>query len=132
MDVKILVADDEPTICELIKLYLERDGFTVYTATDSVQALAMKEEYRPDLFIFDIMLAKLSGWEICQRIQRSSPIIFLTANYNQSDMLTVFSLGADDYITKPFSPRELVARVKAILRRRDYYPLSASLVSLPQ
>lgn len=132
MDVTILVVDDE-TIAEIIKLYLEREGFTVYTAVDGDQALAMKEEYHPDLFICDIMLAKLSGWEICQRIQRASPIIFLTANYNQSDMLTAFSLGAADYITKPFSPRELVARVKAILRRTCLLAQpTISSVSFPQ
>lgn len=117
MDVKILVVDDEPAICEIVKAYLEREGFTVYTAADGDQALAMEEEHRPDLLILDVMLPKLSGWEICQSIQRPVSIIFLTANCTESDMLTAFSLGADDYMTKPFHPRELVARVKAILRR---------------
>lgn len=116
MDVKILVVDDEPAICEIVKAYLERDGFTVYTATDGDQALAMEEEHSPDLLILDVMLPKLSGWEICQSIQRPASIIFLTANSTETDKLTAFSLGADDYITKPFSPRELVAWVKAVLR----------------
>lgn len=130
MDVKILVVDDEPAICEIVKAYLEREGFTVYTAADGDQALAMEEEHRPDLLILDVMLPKLSGWKICKSIQRPVSIIFLTA----ADKLTAFSLGADDYITKPFHPKELVPRVKAILRRTGLSTLSQSApsVSFPQ
>lgn len=117
MDVKILVVDDEPALSKIVKLYLEREGFTVYTAVDGDQALAMEEEHRPDLLILDVMLPKLSGWEICRRMQRPVSIIFLTANCAESDRLTAFSLGADDYMTKPFSPKELVARVKSVLCR---------------
>ena len=117
MDVKILVVDDEPGLSDVVKLYLEREGFTVYTAADGEQALAMEEEYRPDLLILDGMLPKLSGWEICKRIRRPVSIIFLTGCCEESYKRTAFSLGADDYMTKPFSPRELVARVKAVLCR---------------
>lgn len=122
MNETILVVEDEPAISKIVKLYLQREGFTVYTAADGEQALAMEEEYRPTLLILDVMLPKLSGWEICQHIQRPVSIIFLTADCNESDKLTAFSLGADDYITKPFSPRELVARVKAVLRASNRPP----------
>lgn len=132
MDVTILVVDDEPAICEIVKAYLEREGFTVYTAADGAQALAMEKEHRPDLLILDIMLPKLSGWEICQHIQRPVSIIFLTANSTEADKLTAFSLGVDDYITKPFHPKELVARVKAVLRGTGLLSRSVSSLSLPQ
>ncbi|MCC5466871.1 response regulator [Pelosinus baikalensis] len=117
MSIKILVADDEPAICEVVKLYLEKEGFIVYTAEDGDIAIAIETKEQPDLLILDVMLPKLSGWDICQTIQRSVPVIFLTAKSAESDKITGFSLGADDYITKPFSPKELVARIKAVLRR---------------
>jgi two-component system response regulator ResD len=117
MPIKILVADDEPAICEVVKLYLEKEGFIVYTAEDGDIAIAIETKEQPDLLILDVMLPKLSGWDICQTIQRSVPVIFLTAKSAESDKITGFSLGADDYITKPFSPKELVARIKAVLRR---------------
>lgn len=117
MTIKILVADDESSVCEVVKLYLEQQGFIVYTAEDGDQALAIETTERPDLLILDVMLPKLSGWELCQTITRPVPIIFLTAKSAEVDKMTGFSLGADDYITKPFSPRELVARIKAVLRR---------------
>jgi DNA-binding response OmpR family regulator len=117
MPIKILVADDEPAICEVVKLYLEQEGFIVYTADDGELALAVETNHQPDLLILDVMLPKLSGWEICQAIKRQVPVIFLTAKTAEVDKMTGFSLGADDYITKPFSPRELVARIKAVLRR---------------
>ncbi|SFM18326.1 response regulator [Pelosinus propionicus] len=117
MPIKILVADDEPAICEVVKLYLEKEGFIVYTAEDGDIAIAIETKEQPDLLILDVMLPKLSGWDICQTIQRTVPVIFLTAKSAESDKITGFSLGADDYITKPFSPKELVARIKAVLRR---------------
>ena len=117
MDIKILVADDESAVCEVVKLYLEQESFIVYTAEDGDQALAIETKERPDLLILDVMLPKLSGWELCKTITRPVPIIFLTAKSAEVDKMTGFSLGADDYITKPFSPRELVARIKAVLRR---------------
>lgn len=117
MGIKILLADDEVNICEVVQLYLEKEGFTVFTACDGEQALDIESRERPDLLLLDIMLPKISGWDICRRIERRVPIIFLTAKGAEEDKITGFSLGADDYITKPFSPRELVARVKAVLRR---------------
>ncbi|MDR3560007.1 MAG: response regulator transcription factor [Negativicutes bacterium] len=117
MSVKILVADDEASILEVVQLYLEREGFTVYTAADGEQAMDLETEHQPDLLILDVMLPKHTGWEICRALPRKVPVIFLTAKSTESDKMTGFSLGADDYITKPFSPRELVARVRAVLRR---------------
>jgi len=117
MNIKILVADDESAVCEVVKLYLEQEGFIVYTAEDGDLALAIETKERPDLLILDVMLPKLSGWELCKTITRPVPIIFLTAKSAEIDKMTGFALGADDYITKPFSPRELVARIKAVLRR---------------
>ena len=115
--IKILVADDEPNITEVLELYLEHEGFEVFTASDGQAALTIEAEHRPDLLILDVMLPKQTGWEICANIKRKVPIIFLTAKSAESDKLAGFSLGADDYITKPFSPREVIARVKAVLRR---------------
>lgn len=117
MTVKILVADDEANIREVVQLYLEREGFTVHTAADGDAALEIEAKTRPDLLILDIMLPRRTGWEICRALTRRVPVIFLTAKSTEADKITGFSLGADDYVTKPFSPRELVARVKAVLRR---------------
>ncbi len=117
MSIKILVADDEASIREVVQLYLEREGFTVHTAADGDAALDLEAATRPDLLILDIMLPGRTGWEICRALPRRVPVIFLTAKSTEADKITGFSLGADDYITKPFSPRELVARVKAVLRR---------------
>lgn len=117
MPVKILVADDEPNILEVVELYLKQEGFTVFTAVDGREAIDLDTLHKPDLLVLDIMLPKMSGWEICRAIERRVPIIFLTAKGTEEDKMTGFSLGADDYITKPFSPKELVARVKAVLRR---------------
>lgn len=117
MAVKILVADDEPNIREVVELYLKQEGLTVFTAADGREAVDLDSMHKPDLLILDIMLPKMSGWEICRAIERRVPVIFLTAKGTEEDKMTGFSLGADDYITKPFSPKELVARVKAVLRR---------------
>ena len=114
---KILVAYDEPTIREIVALYLEKEGFTVYTAADGDEAMQIETAHRPDLLILDIMLPKIDGFELCETITRSVPRIFLTAKCAEPDKIAGFALGADDYITKPFSPREVVARVKAVLRR---------------
>ncbi|MEG6586147.1 response regulator transcription factor [Dendrosporobacter sp. 1207_IL3150] len=128
---KILVADDEPSILEVVKLYLENEGFIVFSANDGEQALAIETKERPDLLVLDIMLPKISGWDICRSIERTVPIIFLTAKTSESDKITGFSLGADDYITKPFSPRELVARIKAVLRRSGLLDETGSSLKLP-
>lgn len=114
---KILVADDEDTIREVISLYLKKEGFTVYEAKDGQEAIDIETQYRPDLLLLDIMLPKMTGLEICQSIDRNVPIMFLTAKTTENDKMMGFSIGADDYITKPFSPREVVARIKAVLRR---------------
>jgi len=105
MALKILVADDEAAVCEVVKLYLEQEGFIVYTAEDGDLALAIETKELPDLLILDVMLPKLSGWELCKMIKRSVPVIFLTAKSAEVDKMTGFSLGADDYITKHFRSR---------------------------
>lgn len=115
--IKILIADDEATIREIVSLYLRKEGYDVYTAADGEAALEIETSQQPDLLLLDIMLPKHSGLELCEMIKRSVPRIFLTALSTENDKITGFALGADDYITKPFSPRELVARVKAVLRR---------------
>ena len=117
----ILVVDDEPNIIELARLYLERDGFRVMGVGDGLAALESVERLRPGLMILDIMLPKLDGLEICKKLRaqdNSIPILMLTARDDDIDKILGLELGADDYLTKPFNPRELVARVKAILRRK--------------
>jgi DNA-binding response OmpR family regulator len=131
MSIKILIADDEPSIVEVVQLYLEREGFMVYTAADGEKALDIEAEVQPDLLILDVMLPKHSGWDICRDLPRQVPVIFLTAKGAETDKITGFSLGADDYITKPFSPRELVARVKAVLRRSGLIFDNASTLKFP-
>jgi DNA-binding response OmpR family regulator len=116
---RILIVDDEPQIVDLLGSYLRRDGFTVEQAADGEAALAAFGRLRPDLVILDLMLPKVDGREVCRHIRESSqtPIIMLTARDEETDKLLGLELGADDYITKPFSPREVVARVRAVLRR---------------
>ncbi len=115
----ILIVDDEPTIVEVVELYLRREGFVVQTAADGNAALAAVERRRPDLVVLDLMLPGLGGLEVTRRIRAGGalPIIMLTARGEETDRVVGLELGADDYVTKPFSPRELVARVKAVLRR---------------
>ena len=118
----ILVVDDEPNIIELARLYLERDGFRVVGVGDGLAALESVEGLRPALMILDIMLPNLDGLEICKKLRaqdNSIPILMLTARDDDIDKILGLELGADDYLTKPFNPRELVARVKAILRRKE-------------
>jgi len=115
----ILVVDDEPKITRLAQDYLEKSGFAVLTSGDGQQALAIIRQERPDLIVLDLMLPGLDGLDVCRAIRRESdvPIIMLTARAEEADQLIGLELGADDYITKPFSPRALVARVRALLRR---------------
>lgn len=115
----ILVVDDEANIRELARLYLEKEGYTVVTATDGEQALAQVQQDPPALMVLDLMLPKMDGWDVCRQVRASSdlPIIMLTARDEDVDKIVGLELGADDYVTKPFNPRELVARVRAILRR---------------
>ena len=115
----VLVVDDEQNILDLARMYLENEGFTVLTARDGVTALAQWQDAIPSLMILDLMLPKLDGWEVCRQVRAESdlPIIMLTARSDDVDKIVGLELGADDYVTKPFNPRELVARVKAVLRR---------------
>lgn len=115
----ILVVDDEPNIREVVGLYLRRDGHTVVAAADGDEALRLNGIHQPDLVVLDLMLPKLSGLEVCRRIQteRRVPLIMLTAKGEEEDRIIGLGVGADDYVTKPFSPRELAARVAAVLRR---------------
>lgn len=116
---KILIVDDEIKIVEAVKAYLENSNYEVITAYDGEQALKQFEKFSPDLVILDLMLPIITGEEICRIIRRKSrvPIIMLTAKVSEDDKITGFHIGADDYMTKPFSPRELVARVGSLLRR---------------
>ena len=117
----ILVVDDEQHIIDLARMYLEQDGFTVEQALDGLEALAKIRDLKPALVVLDLMLPEIDGWEVCRRTRDSSdvPIIMLTARSDDVDKIVGLELGADDYLTKPFNPRELVARVKAILRRYE-------------
>lgn len=116
---KILVVDDEPMIIDVIKAYLERAGYTVYSATSGSEALIMINKCNPDFLILDLMLPDFSGEEVCKRVRETSniPIMMLTAKTAEEERINGIVIGADDYITKPFSPREIVVRVEAILRR---------------
>ena len=119
MSNKILVVDDDLNICELLKLYLENDGYTVITANDGKAAVDAFEAKSPDLVLLDIMLPKMDGWQVCREIRKTSsaPIIMLTAKGETFDKVLGLELGADDYVTKPFEAKEVMARVKAVLRR---------------
>jgi DNA-binding response OmpR family regulator len=116
---KILLVDDEPKVCELIKAYLVKDGYDVIIAADGKTAIEQAQRHKPDLILLDLNLPELDGLEVCRTIRRQSnvPIIMLTARDEETDKIVGLELGADDYVTKPFSPRELVARVSAVLRR---------------
>ncbi len=116
---KVLVVDDDVKTVELVKLYLNRDGYRVITAYDGNEALKLARENQPDLIVLDLMLPGINGLEICRILREESdvPIIMLTALTTDDDRLKGLDIGADDYVTKPFSPRELAARVRAVLRR---------------
>ena len=120
----ILVADDEKHIVQLVKLYLTNEGFRVETAADGQEALEKARRLRPDLIVLDLMMPRVDGWEVCRRLRKESnvPVIMLTARTDDVDKIVGLELGADDYVTKPFNPRELVARVKAVLRRTQNAP----------
>lgn len=128
----ILVVDDEVKIVEVIKSYLEKNDYTVYEAYNGREALTAFEKINPDLIVLDLMLPDITGDEICKNLRKKSrvPIIMLTAKADEEDILKGFNIGADDYITKPFSPRQLVARVVALLRRtEDDSSLLANVIS---
>jgi DNA-binding response OmpR family regulator len=116
----ILLVDDEPNILQLARMYLEREGFHIQTATDGLRALELTMRKKPALMVLDVMLPNLDGIEVCRRLRAEGnalPILMLTARDEDVDKILGLEMGADDYLTKPFNPRELVARVKAILRR---------------
>jgi DNA-binding response OmpR family regulator len=119
MPKKILLVDDEPEILEICRDYLKASGYEVLTAKDGVQGLSFARREKPDLVVLDLMMPEMDGLDMCRTIRRESnvPIIILTARVEETDKLIGLELGADDYMTKPFSPRELVARVKVVLRR---------------
>lgn len=124
--IRILVVDDEPNIREVVDLYLQREGYAVEVAGDGATALDIIEHKPPDLIVLDLMLPGLDGLKLTRILRDSGqdiPIIMLTAKGEEADRITGFELGADDYVTKPFSPKELVARVKAVLRRASAKPL---------
>jgi DNA-binding response OmpR family regulator len=119
MSNKILVVDDDLNICELLKLYLENEGYTAFVANDGQAAVEAFAAKNPDLVLLDIMLPKMDGWQVCREIRKTSsvPIIMLTAKGETFDKVLGLELGADDYVTKPFDAKEVMARIKAVLRR---------------
>jgi two-component system alkaline phosphatase synthesis response regulator PhoP len=130
---RILVIEDEESISSLVKSYLEREGFRVEVAAEGNQGLELARQHRPDLIILDLMLPGRDGFEICRILRAESPvyILMLTARTDEIDRVVGLTMGADDYVTKPFSPRELVARVKAALRRKQIDSSLASSAAAP-
>ncbi len=124
---KILIVDDDVNICELLRLYLSKEGFDTLVCNDGESALHLAIDAKPDLVLLDIMLPKLDGWQVCRGIRRESnvPIIMTTAKGETFDKILGLELGADDYVTKPFDAKEVVARVKAVLRRTSPDDLDA-------
>ena len=116
---KILIVDDDKNICELLKLYIEKDGFSTVLAYDGINAVKLATNENPDLILLDVMLPGLDGWQVCREIRKTSqvPIILVTAKGEVFDKVLGLELGADDYVTKPFDTKEIVARIKAVLRR---------------
>ena len=121
MQHKILIVDDDENICELLRLYLEKDGYETIVANDGEQAVKYAISQSPDLILLDIMLPRLDGWQVCREIRKTSevPIIMLTAKSETFDKILGLELGADDYVSKPFDTKEVVARIKAVLRRSN-------------
>ncbi len=118
---KILIVDDDSNICELLRLYLESENYVTVCAHNGVMALTMFEKEHPDLILLDVMMPELDGWQVCREIRKTStcPIIMLTAKSEVFDKVLGLELGADDYVVKPFEPKEVVSRVKAVLRRAN-------------
>ena len=121
MSQKVLVVEDDINIAELLRLYLQKDGFEVSHAADGGKAVEMAREIQPDLVLLDIMLPVMDGWQVCRELRKTMkmPIIMLTAKGETEDKVSGLEMGADDYIVKPFSPREVVSRIKAVLRRTN-------------
>lgn len=131
MAYKILIVDDETTLLNTVRAYLEQEGYTVQTATDGHSALQTFHSFQPDLVVLDIMLPEIDGLEVLRQLRQSSDmyVIMLTAKADEADKVIGLGMGADDYVTKPFSPRELVARIKAALRRMGGSSVKKELVS---
>jgi len=129
---KILVVDDEKRIVEILQAYLERDGYQVIAAYDGRSALELARSNSPDLIILDLMLPEVSGWDVCRELRRESdvPIIMLTARDDTTDKIVGLELGADDYVTKPFDPKEIISRARAVLRRSDVKTVSKSTLKV--
>ena len=119
MDTKLLIVDDDPNICDMLKLYFENEGYKIKPANDGVEGLATFKMYNPDLVLLDIMMPKKDGWQVCREIREISPkpVIMITAKGDVFDKVLGLELGADDFIVKPFDMKELSARIKAVLRR---------------
>jgi len=128
---KILVVDDEVKIVRVVRAYLEKEGYQVVEANDGLEALELARREKPDLVVLDLMLPKLSGWDVCRALRQESsvPILMLTARDEDTDKIVGLELGADDYLTKPFNPKEMVARVRAILRRVGPQRLSGKVIA---
>ena len=126
----MLVVDDDLTVADVVRRYLERDGYTVALAADGETALRLAGEHEPDLVVLDLMLPGIDGLEVCRRLRSTSdvPVIMLTALGEESDRVLGLQLGADDYVTKPFSPRELALRVASVLRRARTNPVDAQVL----
>jgi len=131
---RILVVEDEPTVAEVVDRYLRRDGYDVSVCHDGLNAMEEYDRFQPDLVVLDLMLPRMDGMEVCRRIRSraSTPIIMLTARGDELDKLVGLEIGADDYVTKPFSPRELAARVKAVLRRTAAIPQDGDTLRFDQ
>jgi len=129
---KILVVDDEEKIVAILQAYLEKEGYTVAAAYDGREAIDAYRREGPDLIILDLMLPEISGWDVCREIRKESnvPIIMLTAREETTDKIIGLELGADDYVTKPFDPKEIVSRVRAVLRRGTAAETPKSLIQL--
>ncbi len=129
---KILVVDDEKKIVDIVKAYLEKEGYQVIFAYDGKTALEIAKNQSPDLIVLDLMLPEISGWDVCRALRKTSevPIIMLTAREEVSDKIVGLELGADDYVTKPFSASELVSRIRAVLRRTEGRKESKALINV--
>ena len=121
MSIKALIVEDDINIAELLKIYLQKDGFETENAYDGKKAVELAEKFRPDIILLDIMLPLMDGWQVCREVRKNSqvPIIMLTAKGESMDKVSGLEMGADDYVTKPFDPKELIARVHAVMRRTD-------------
>ncbi len=127
MAARVLVVEDEPTVSEVVERYLRREGYEVAVASDGSEGLRLAQEWAPELVVLDLMLPQVDGLEVCRQLRRESqvPIIMLTARGEETDRVVGLEMGADDYMVKPFSPRELVARIKSVLRRASPGPVQA-------